>query len=70
MVRTRREATRLAVALVKDPFAPETAAAAREFIAGADAAGDAFAELQALPEHDVRARIAELTSRRGEEACS
>ncbi|BBG20640.1 hypothetical protein RVR_P19 (plasmid) [Actinacidiphila reveromycinica] len=70
MVRTRNEATRLAVALVKDPFAPETAAAAREFLSGAEAAGEAFAELQALPEHDVRARITELTSRRGEEACS
>lgn len=71
LVRTRADATRLAVALVKDPFAPETAAAAQQFLSGAQAAGEAFAELQSQPEHQVRARITELTAvRREGEACS
>jgi hypothetical protein len=60
MVRTRQAATLLAVALVKDPFAPETAAAVRQYLSGAEAAGQAFAELQQLPEQDVRDRIAQL----------
>lgn len=71
LVRTRKAANRLAVALVRNPFAPETAEAVREFLSGAGAAGDAFAALQRQPEDQVRARIAELTAaRRKEEACS
>jgi hypothetical protein len=71
LVQERADAARLAVALVCDPFAAETAAVARGFLSGADAAGETFAELQDLPEHRVRARITEpTTGRRGGEACS
>jgi hypothetical protein len=71
MVCTRVDATRLAVELVRDPFAPETVAAAQEFLSGAEAAGEAFAELQSRPEHEVCARIRGLTAgSRGGEASS
>lgn len=61
LVRARAAATRLAVALVKDPFAVTTLAALRRFEEIAEDSRDAFEALRALPEDALRARIAELS---------
>ena len=71
LVRTQRQATQLAAALVRDPFAPETADAVRAYLSGADAAVTAFAQVQCLSEPELRARIAELVAaRRSKETSS
>ncbi|NUS17261.1 MAG: hypothetical protein HOY69_38685 [Streptomyces sp.] len=62
LVMTRKRATQLAAALVQDPFAPETADAARQFLADASAAVEAYAAVLCLTEPELRARIAELMS--------
>jgi hypothetical protein len=61
LVRVRAAATRLAVALVKEPFAAATLSALRAFAETAEDAHASFDALRSLPEETLRARIAELS---------
>lgn len=70
LVEKRREATLLAAALVHEPFSRETADAALRYLAGADEACADFAEVRALTDDELRARIAELTAARRRKASS
>lgn len=64
LVQIRRTATRLAVALVAEPFSPETDAQLRAYVEGdPDEAQELARELCAQPKDVLRARIAELSVR-------
>ncbi|MCZ4125444.1 hypothetical protein [Streptomyces sp. H39-S7] len=71
LVAARKLATRAAVALVREPFAPDTVTAVQAYLADATQALASYAQLQMLPSEVVRARIADLTrGGRDGEACS
>ncbi|MGW7006151.1 hypothetical protein ACWGCW_25900 [Streptomyces sp. NPDC054933] len=61
LVRARRRATRLAVALVREPFAAATVEALRSYLEeDAEAAQASYAELTQQPTQALRARIDQL----------
>jgi hypothetical protein len=61
LVKARRRATRLAMALITAPFSPVTVAELRSYLASeAQAAQEAWDELCALPAATLRDRIAEV----------
>ncbi|MEU6175891.1 hypothetical protein ABZ832_28780 [Streptantibioticus parmotrematis] len=63
LVRSRRQALLLAIALVDAPFDAATIQALRSYLdQDADAARAAFEELKARPAQELKARIDELTA--------
>ncbi|MFJ3699642.1 hypothetical protein ACIPW9_36910 [Streptomyces sp. NPDC090052] len=66
LLRSRRRATRLAVALVRAPFSAETVTELTAYVEqDAEAAQVAYQQLRDLPESALRRRITELTADRG-----
>ncbi|MET9535773.1 hypothetical protein ABZY02_35355 [Streptomyces sp. NPDC006649] len=66
LLRARRRATRLAVALVRAPFSVETVTELTAYVEqDAEAARVAYQQLRDLPESALRRRITELTAGRG-----
>ena len=63
LVHARRRATRLAVALVREPFAATTVEALRSYLEeDAEAARASYAELKQQPGQALRTRIGQLLS--------
>lgn len=63
LVRARRSAARLAVALLRDPFSVSTLRALRAYAErDAGPAQESFAELQEQPAADLRARVEQLAN--------
>lgn len=61
LVRAKRRARRLAVALVQAPFAAATVAELRDFLdEDAERARDSFAQLRSRSAREITARIEEL----------